>query len=103
MDFLINFKNVSSIKPFRLKKKLGGVVVMVTAVADLVSEDESVAIGLRDVAPAHQDAAGGGGEGRHVGGTAGRHCSRKKDKGAKGKGQRSKVSSPSEVPYPCVS
>ena len=70
---------------------------MVTAVADLVSEDESVAVGLRDVAPAHQDAAGGGGEGRHVGGTAGRHCDRKGAK--KGKGQRSKVSGLSEVPY----
>lgn len=43
--------------------------------SDLVPQDEPVAIGVRDLPPPHQDAAGGGGEGRHVGRAAGGHCS----------------------------
>ena len=55
---------------------------MESAVPDLVAQDEAVTIGLRDLPPADQDAAGRGGEGRHVGGTTGWHCSR--ESGSKG-------------------
>lgn len=39
----------------------------------LVAQHEPVAVGLGDLAPAHQHAAGGGGQRRHVGGAGGRH------------------------------
>lgn len=41
--------------------------------AHLVAQDEAVAVGLGDVAPSHQHAAGGGGQRRHVAGAGGRH------------------------------
>lgn len=44
---------------------------------DLIAQDESIAVGLWDFTPPHQDAAGGGGEGRHIGGTTGGHYIRR--------------------------
>lgn len=45
--------------------------------ADLVPQDESIAVSLWDFPPPHQDAAGRGGESRHIGGTAGGHYSKR--------------------------
>lgn len=41
------------------------------AKTDLVAENEAVPVWLWDFKPAHQDAAGSGSEGRHVGGSTG--------------------------------
>lgn len=38
---------------------------------DLVSQNETVSVRLWNLKPAHQDAAGRGGESGHIGGTAG--------------------------------
>lgn len=57
---------------------------------DLVSQDESVAIGFWDFPPPHQDAAGGGGESGHVVWPAGRNCKRE-DEG------RSTLSTPARL------
>ena len=43
----------------------------------LVAQHEPVAVGLGDFVPAHQHAAGGGGQRRHVGGAGGRHWGRR--------------------------
>lgn len=45
---------------------------------DPVAQDETVSVWLRHFEPANQDAAGGGGEGRHVGGSAGGDCVRQR-------------------------
>ena len=42
----------------------------------LVAQHKPVAVGLGDLVPAHQHAAGGGGQRRHVGGPGGRHWGR---------------------------
>ena len=46
----------------------------------LVAQHEPVAVGLGDLVPAHQHAAGGGGQRRHVGGAGGRHWGRREGK-----------------------
>ena len=48
----------------------------------LVAQHEPVAVGLGDLAPAHQHAAGGGGQRRHVGGAGGGHWGRERRAGA---------------------
>lgn len=47
------------------------------AQTDLVAQNEAVPVRLRNFKPAHQDAAGGGGEGGHVGGSTGGDCKTK--------------------------
>ena len=46
--------------------------------AHLVSQDQPVAVRFWDLGPAHQDAAGGGSEGRDIGGAAGRNYWRRR-------------------------
>lgn len=43
---------------------------------DLIAQDEAIAVSCWDFSPPHQDAAGGGGKGWHIGGTAGGHWSK---------------------------
>lgn len=45
---------------------------------DPVAQDETVSVWLGNFEPANQDAAGGGGEGRHIGGSAGGDCVRQR-------------------------
>lgn len=70
---LHNLLNVDNLALYSFDSEIQMTFAEWLLIADLVPQDESIAISLWDFPPAHQDAARSGGEGWDVGGSTGGH------------------------------